>query len=442
MSSLQIKNLNNNKTFTTSLNDIDKGYGVPPIISGVCGASYNITNLKLINGHKYRFEVLFRGHTSNASTPTKCSSVGFLVSWNGGSFHYVSSSKTAFERLNRATRVSYDFTYTGTDITPSTTQIKLEIDVGGNDSQNIDIYYYSYQDMSSSSKITKGVNFKILDVFNTNNSKKYYKFLSSDLNVAENPNAYFFDESSLDNNKKLFSVSKSTIKTQVATSAYGGSKLGSSSSMTVWAGNYYYWIASNVGQLNISLNMNTTTNISKGANFYCGVEEYKEGLKKMVKLVPEYHSFDIPVITRYYIFLNSTPKGYFDSNVGGSVSLTVAPGDIVYIKAVFRDGGGIYLGRTVYGEEYSMKKPNWTMTEKKKQEMAAQLQNKYVLPTQVKVSIMTGDTTYGMLTASGDSNIGGAMGTTGYRLLDNIITTTFINPSSYDDFLSKLRSRN
>ena len=154
------------------------------------------------------------GLKNGASDETKCASLGFYTTWGTNQFfHYVKSSKVAFKVAGFADRIVYTFKYTGTTtISSPTTYLKAETDSGNKDNQTILVYYIKYEDLTSSKVYEQGINFKVLNIYDTKYNKYYFKFLSDKVSLAENKNFYVNDVSNPNAPQTFYNVGKTIFK--------------------------------------------------------------------------------------------------------------------------------------------------------------------------------------------------------------------------------------
>ena len=214
----------------------------------------------------------------------------------------------------------------------------------------------------------------------------------------------------------------------------------------------YHFIASKVCTFSINIQKNTATKCKKTARFYYSYEEYKKvtavwnngtprTTEKWLRTIYTDYPTIIDITTTFHIYLNGVLVQSFYSDVGGSWSSTLVPGDYVYIQAVLKTGGSIVYTRDVYGQYYEMKKPAWLSSAS--QEVPEQFSQYIMYPVSVNANIKAGDTSYGYVTRAGSSTLGGDLGTTVDFAADagSLTNISYSLPSNYDDFLNKLRSR-
>ena len=109
-----------------------------------------LRNATLYAGRTYYVKVRFRTRGDGNSTPSKCSSIGFIAYWNNwaGIIQYIHYSETAYSEIGKIVEWTFSFTV-NSDVTPTSTDLYFIIDnawVNGNDAQTIDLYYAKYWD--------------------------------------------------------------------------------------------------------------------------------------------------------------------------------------------------------------------------------------------------------------------------------------------------------
>ena len=113
-------------------------------------SDYHWLSGRLYTGRTYYVKVRFRTRGDGNSTPSKCSSVGFIAYWNNwvNTRNYIRNSATAYNEIGKIVEWTYSFTV-DTDVTPTDTGLYYIIDnawANGNDAQTIDLYYAKYWD--------------------------------------------------------------------------------------------------------------------------------------------------------------------------------------------------------------------------------------------------------------------------------------------------------
>lgn len=133
-------------------NDSSIAIGIPYVThnTGSYDRRINLTNPKLYAGRTYYVRVKFRTRGDGNSTPSKCSSIGFIAQWNNwaNTRAYIHNPATAYSEIGKIVEWTYSFTV-DSDIQPAGTNIYFIIDnvwVNGNDGQTIDLYYAKYWD--------------------------------------------------------------------------------------------------------------------------------------------------------------------------------------------------------------------------------------------------------------------------------------------------------
>lgn len=133
-------------------NDSTQPIGVPYVIhnTGTSNKELPLNNATLYAGRTYYVKVRFRTRGDGNSTPSKCSSIGFIAHWNNWANirNYIHYSATAYSEIGKVVEWTYSFTV-DSDVTPDSTKLYFIIDNGwanGNDAQTIDLYYAKYWD--------------------------------------------------------------------------------------------------------------------------------------------------------------------------------------------------------------------------------------------------------------------------------------------------------
>lgn len=138
-------------------NDSTQPIGIPYVThnvgNSIVGNSIkviNLTNTKLYAGRTYYAKVRFRTRGDGNSTPSKCSSIGFIAWWDNwaSSRGYIHYSATAYSEIGKVVEWTYSFTV-DSDVQPTGTDLYFIIDnywANGNDGQTIDLYYAKYWD--------------------------------------------------------------------------------------------------------------------------------------------------------------------------------------------------------------------------------------------------------------------------------------------------------
>lgn len=133
-------------------NDSTQPIGIPYVTHNI-GSYYrqiDITNTKLYAGRTYYVRVKFRTRGDGNSTPSKCSSIGFIAWWNNwvDTRNYIHYSATAYSEIGKIVQWTYSFTV-NEDVQPTNTSLDFIINnslADGNDGQTIDLYYAKYWD--------------------------------------------------------------------------------------------------------------------------------------------------------------------------------------------------------------------------------------------------------------------------------------------------------
>lgn len=111
-----------------------------------------LPNVMLRAGVTYYVTVAFRTRGDGDSTPSKCSSVGFIAHWDdwAQARSYIHGSARAYEERGQFVKWTYTFTVPK-DVQPQGTALYFIINNGwanGYDNQTIDLYYAEYRDSS------------------------------------------------------------------------------------------------------------------------------------------------------------------------------------------------------------------------------------------------------------------------------------------------------
>lgn len=110
----------------------------------------SLKNATLYTGRTYYVKVRFRTRGDGNSTPSKCSSIGFIAHWNNwvNTCQYIHNSATAYSEIGKVVEWTYSFSV-NEDVTPQGTNLYFIINNywgKGNDAQTIDLYYAKYWD--------------------------------------------------------------------------------------------------------------------------------------------------------------------------------------------------------------------------------------------------------------------------------------------------------
>ena len=133
-------------------NDSTQPIGIPYAThnTAVSKKTIPLKNATLYAGRTYHVKVRFRTRGDGNSTPSKCSSIGFITFWNNWANlrRYIHNSATAYSEIGKVVEWTYSFTV-NSDVTPTDTSLYFIIDnywPNGNDAQTIDLYYAKYWD--------------------------------------------------------------------------------------------------------------------------------------------------------------------------------------------------------------------------------------------------------------------------------------------------------
>lgn len=130
--------------------------------------SLSLTNTKLVAGRTYYVKVAFRTRGDGDSTPSKCSSVGFIAYWDSWkqSRPYIHNSAQAYAERGALVSWTYSFTV-ASDVQPTVTALYFIINNGwanGYDNQTIDLYYAKYWDSAGNVYNEWGVDCENLNI--------------------------------------------------------------------------------------------------------------------------------------------------------------------------------------------------------------------------------------------------------------------------------------
>ena len=168
-------------------NDSSIKIGIPYATHNTATSNKTILlkNATLYAGRTYYVKVRFRTRGDGNSTPSKCSSIGFIAYWNNwaNSRHYIHNSATAYSEIGKIVEWTYSFTV-DSNVTLTGTNLYFIIDNywgNGNDAQTIDLYYAKYWD-------SEGNVYSELSPYKTSSG---YKFESHFLGVKKDSELYY-----------------------------------------------------------------------------------------------------------------------------------------------------------------------------------------------------------------------------------------------------------
>lgn len=426
---------------------------IKPIASDIGGNGRAITlggNHALIANHTYEFEVLFRPRGDGNSTSQKCSSIGFITHWNNwkSTYQYIHYSSQAYNERGHFVRTLYRFT-ASKDVQPDGTALYFIIGnawANGSDNQNIDVYYYRYQDMTNPSIIDeKGINAKIFEIYDSKTNRILFDFLC-DKNYV---------------NKVLITGTRNNTPFQeylmdyvIKPVNYGdinGISTLTEGEQSFEVGQIQKYPVTSVGNLTITIQGNSTLTKSFSSVFYDSYEDYD----RVYKTEPNNNGSDwvytvnarqtiantvtstANIQTVLYIFKNDTLKYTVNSNETKTIVFDqVVPGDCFYIKNVFKNSGGIIYSKSTYGSYKSIDADLLGL-------WYSEDITKYIMTqSQVDNLIRNGNTSYGYVISAGDSTrSNNGLGTTDSGLISNKIKISFNRPNNYDELINILRSR-
>lgn len=426
---------------------------IKPIASDIGGGGRTITlgeNHALIANHTYEVEVLFRPRGDGNSTSQKCSSIGFITWWNNWNsvYQYIHYSSQAYNERGHFVRTLYRFT-ASKDVQPDGTGLFFIIGnawANGSDNQNIDVYYYRYQDMTDPSIIDeKGINAKIFEIYDSKTNRILFNFLC-DKNYV---------------NKVLITGTRNNTPFQeylmdyvIKPVNYGD--ISSISTLTEGeqsfeVGQIQKYPVTSVGNLTITIQGNPTLTKSFSSVFYDSYEDYD----RVYKIEPNNNGSDwvytvnarqtiantvtstANIQTVLYVFKNDTLMYTVNSNENKTMVFEqVVPGDCFYIKNVFKNSGGIIYSKSTYGSYKSIDADRLGI-------WYSEDITKYIMTqSQVDNLIRNGNTSYGYVISAGDSTRSNSgLGTTDSGLISNKIKISFNRPNNYDELINILRSR-
>ena len=401
-------------------------------------------NRPLKSGHVYEFEVLFRPRGDGVSSPTKCSSMGFVTYWNNWAeaFATIRYSTDAYKDLGMFVRQSYRFT-ASKDVQPTQTCLwcTIENDFSkGTDNQNIDVYYYRFQDMTDSSiKDVKGINAKIFEMFDSKTNRLFYNFL------------YGTDDSShilMSGIRGFNSFQDKCTNLTLSPINYGDiggiESIDGIQSYNMTSGHIVVYPIKNVGNIRFNFTGNPNNTELYSAMFYD--YEVTDGDTRYNAPTRRYSQIDTTL--NIHVFKNTQLVETIKSTETKMLTFNnVVPGDCFYLKVVLSNGGGIIYAKDVYGAEHRIYKQKhesgWAFTYKVEytfdEDISPYRQSQDFVNSQISIK----NTEYGWLTEAGNSsrsNEVSGLGSVGYGNSGTIIIN-FDSPSNYDQFISILRSR-
>ena len=429
---------------TNVLNLGDYFQAIKPLHTFQCTNTVTLGgNRPLKSGHVYEFEVLFRPRGDGVSSPTKCSSMGFVTYWNNWAeaFATIRYSADAYKDLGMFVRQSYRF-IASKDVQPTQTCLwcTIENDFNkGTDNQNIDVYYYRFQDMTDSSiKDVKGINAKIFEMFDSKTNRLFYNFL------------YGTDDSShilMSGIRGFNSFQDKCTNLTLSPINYGdlnqNDRLsGDSISFSMQSGQIKSFSIKNVGYLNIIFNGNPNTGYFRSTTFYDSWYQPEEHVRITTPNIVETY---IDTTLNMYVYKNNVLVESFKSTDYKHLRYSVVPGDCFYIKSVLAVDGTLFYAKDVYGEYKRIDEQHhhegalwWT---KDWWEWPDDINRYIVAKGTVDSQINNNNAGFGYVIKGGNSTRGyDGLGTQNFGDSGAIIID-FELSSDYDQFISILRSR-
>lgn len=436
---------------------------IKPIATDIGGGGRTITlggNHALISNHTYEVEVLFRPRGDGSSTPQKCSSIGFITWWNNwnSAYQYIHYSSQAYNERGHFVRTLYRFT-ASKDVQPDGTALFFIIGnawANGSDNQNIDVYYYRYQDMTNPSIIDeRGINAKIFEIYDSKTDRILFDFLYDEnyvnkVLVTGTRNNTPFQDYLMD--YVIKPVNYGDIS-GISSLSYG------TQSFTV--GQIKNLSIKNVGNLTIEVRGVPTTTKNFSATFYDSYEEYNRVYdieenpdgedyvytKVARQTVSHVCSSSVKIESLLYIYKNNTLMYTISSTESRKLQFDgVVPGDCFYVKNVFKNSGGIVYTKSEYGSYKTMDRLSetsgsiWNSTTS--YYYPEDITTYMATQSDIDTSILNGNTDYGYVIVAGNSSRSNSgLGTTGTGLISNDIIITFNSPNNYNEFINILRSQ-
>ena len=434
-----------------------------PIARGIGGAGTVVPlgeNHALIQGHTYEVEALFRTCGDGNSTPSKCSSIGFITWWNDWKEAYSSihTSPVAYQERGHFSRLFYRFT-ASKNVQPSGTHLYFIIDNGwarGSDNQTIDLYYYRYQDMTNPSiKDENGINARILDVYDTKTGKFIYNFLY-DIN--------YVNKALITGNRSNGAAFQDYVMDFLIKPVNNGDISGIGTliedEQSLVAGQIQKYPVTSAGTLTITIQGNSTLTRSFSSVFYDSYEDYNRVYRtesnpkgddwvytrNARRTIAHTGTSTVNIQTVLYVFKNDTLMYTVNSNETKTLTFEqVVPGDCFYIKNVFKNSGGIVYSKSTYGSSKSIDADlytgTWSYYYDEPDGYSVDITKYTLSQSQVDTLIRNGNTSYGYVITAGDSTRSNSgLGTTGSGLISNKVKISFTKPSNYDEFINILRS--
>ena len=308
-----------------------------------------LSNPKLYKGRTYYVKVLFRTRGDGNSTPSKCSSVGFIAYWDDWhkSRSYIHYSDKAYSERGHFVSWTYSFNV-NEDIQPTGTAIYFIINNGwasGADDQTIDLYYCKYWDSAGNVYNEMGMDIEILEVEDKNNSKLYATPLTpNNLNDASNIKANGKYYPSI---YELFNKNSATLP---------GSLSMSPGNFSTSAGQIKSWVSDGAYILTFSLKDNYVRAESSCHYYREHTERY--GLyNQYSRTVVDFDytvSYNNSADSNLYIYKNGNclNSSNYNLNSGSSFTIYVKPGDVIAIKHVYRgDATVVTMQQSILPEE-------------------------------------------------------------------------------------------
>ena len=422
---------------------------IRPIDSRIGGTfSFNVGgNHPLIAGHTYEVEVLFRPRGDGISTPDKCSSIGFITWWNNwaSSYSSIHYSGQAYQDRGHFTRLFYRFT-PGEDVQPDGTQLFFIVNNGwacGSDNQTIDLYYYRYQDMTNPSIIDEnGINASILEIEEKATGKNSFVLLS-DVGYSSDNVSVSGTSFGRPFQKNIFGVPSRSFVDLVPTC-----NILSEGYQSFQVGQIRKFYVSSIGRVNIEIQSKPGF-MDFSTVFYDNWEEYTLSENGYSYAYRRTVSNEISSVadteSMVYIFKNADLVGQSSSSVNFTLNIQVIPGDIIYVKNVFKNSGSIIYKKDEYGESKVIAQKTetvtngWNTTTTKYWD--EDITDYVATQSAINNLIANGDTTYGYITEAGNDVLDNTgLGATNTGIISCGISLKLNRPNDYDDLINIIRS--
>lgn len=308
-----------------------------------------LSNPKLYKNRTYYVKVLFRPRGDGNSTPSKCSSIGFIAYWDNWnkSRSYIHYSDKAYSERGHFVSWTYSFTVSE-DVQPTGTAIYFIIDnywAIGADDQTIDLYYCKYWDSEGNIYNEMGMDVDILEVEDKKTSKVYATPL-----IPYNLN----NTSNIKVKGKYYPTTYSLFNSNSAT--LPGSLNMSPGNFSTSAGQIKSWVSDGFYILNFNIKDNYVREESS-CHYYKEHVEYYGPNNQYTRVVVDFDyrvNYGNSADSNIYIYKNGNclNSSNYDLDLGDNFKVYVKPGDVVAIKHVYRgDGIVVTVKNSVLREE-------------------------------------------------------------------------------------------